>query len=115
MSENPNRGSSFEDFLKEEGILEASTTTAVKRVLAWQIEEAMRTQHLTKSAMAARMHTSRSQLERLLDPEKTGVSLETIQRAAAVVDRSALADQFPFCNTTPFSAYEKPTVVYRRS
>ena len=58
MPENPNRGSSFEDFLKEEGILEASTTTAVKRVLAWQIAEAMRTQHLTKSAMAARMHTS---------------------------------------------------------
>src|SRR5260370_7022134 len=87
MSENPNRGSSFEDVLKEEGILEASTTTAVKKVLAWQIEEAMRTQHLTKSAMAARMHTSRSQLERLLDPEKTGVSLETIQRAAAVVAR----------------------------
>jgi antitoxin HicB len=87
MPENPNRGSSFEDFLKEEGILEASTTTAVKRVLAWQIEQAMRTQHITKSAMAARMHTSRSQLERLLDPEKTGVSLETIQRAAAVVGR----------------------------
>ena len=85
MPEHPNRGSSFEDFLKEEGILEASTT--VKRVLAWQIAEAMRTQHLTKSAMAARMHTSRSQLERLLDPEKTGVSLETIQRAAAVVGR----------------------------
>src|SRR5206468_9967603 len=87
MPDNPNRGSSFEDFLKEEGILEASSTTAVKRVLAWQIAEAMRTQHLTKSAMAARMHTSRSQLERLLDPEKTGVSLETIQRAAAVVGR----------------------------
>src|SRR5205814_1823065 len=87
MPENPNRGSSFEDFLKEEGILEASTTSAVKKVLAWQIEQAMRTQHITKSAMAARMHTSRSQLERLLDPEKTGVSLETIQRAAAVVGR----------------------------
>ena len=78
---------SSEDFLKEEGILEASSTTAVKRVLAWQIAEAMRTQQLTRSAMAARMHTSRSQLERLLDPEKTGVSLETIQRAAAVVGR----------------------------
>ena len=87
MPENPNRGSSFEDFLKEEDILEASTTTAVKKVLAWQIEQAMRTQQITKSAMAALMHTSRSQLERLLDPEKTGVSLETIQRAAAVVGR----------------------------
>ena len=87
MPENPNRGSSFEDFLKEEGIFEVSTTAAVKKVLAWQIKEAMRTQHITKSAMAARMHTSRSQLERLLDPEKTGVTLETIQRAAAVVGR----------------------------
>ncbi len=92
MPENPNRGSSFEDFLKEdflkeEGILDASNAAAAKKVLAWQIEQAMRTQHITKSAMAARMHTSRSQLERLLDPEKTGVSLETIQRAAAVVGR----------------------------
>ena len=80
-------GSSFDDFLKEEGVYEETQAQAIKRVLAWQIEEAMRTQHLTKSAMAARMHTSRSQLERLLDPEKTGVSLETIQRAAAVVGR----------------------------
>ncbi len=87
MSENPNRGSSFEDFLKEEGILETATATAVKKVLAWQIGEAMRTQRLTKSAMAARMQTSRSQLERLLDPNKTGVSLETMQRAAAVVGK----------------------------
>lgn len=48
MPDNPHRGSSFEDVLKEEGILEASTTTAVKRVLAWQIAEAMRTQHLRR-------------------------------------------------------------------
>jgi hypothetical protein len=87
MPENPNRGSSFEDFLKEESILDASNAAAVKKVLAWQIEQAMHTQHITKSAMAARMHTSRSQLERLLDPEKTGVSLETMQRAAAVIGR----------------------------
>ena len=73
-----NRGSSFEDFLKEEGILDASNAAAVKKVLARQIAEAMRTQHITKSAMAARMHTSRSQLERPLDPEKTGISLETM-------------------------------------
>ena len=87
MPENPNRGSSFEDFLKEEGILDATNAAAVKKVLAWQIEQAMRAQHITKSAMAARMNTSRSQLERLLDPEKTGVSLETMQRAATVVGR----------------------------
>src|SRR2546429_7865228 len=87
MPEHPHRGSTFEDFMKEEGILEASSTTAVKRVLAWQIAEAMRTQHLTKSATAARLHTSRSQLERLLHPEKPGAALETIQRAAAVLGR----------------------------
>jgi hypothetical protein len=73
MSENPKRGSSFDDFLHEEGILAVSNATAVKRVLAWQIAEAMR--------------TSRSQLERLLDPERTGITLETIQRAAAAVGR----------------------------
>ena len=84
MSDNPHRGSSFEDFLKEEGLLDVSNATVVKRVLAWQIAEVMRTQHLTRSAMADRMRTSRSQLERLLDPEKTGVTLETIQRAAVV-------------------------------
>lgn len=87
MSDNPHRGSSFEDFLKEEGILDVSNATVVKRVLAWQIAEVMRTQHLTRPVMADRMRTSRSQLERLLDPEKTGVTLETIQRAAAVVGR----------------------------
>ena len=86
MPDNPNRGSSFEDFLKEEGILEASTTTAVKRVLAWQIAEAMRTQHLTKSAMAAHICAPADpNWKDCLNPENTGVSLKTIQRAAAVV------------------------------
>jgi antitoxin HicB len=87
MSENRNTGSSFDDFLKEEGIYEQCTATALKRVLAWQVEQEMRRQKITKSAMAVRMKTSRSQLDRLLDPEKTGVSLETMQRAAAVVGR----------------------------
>lgn len=87
MSDNPHRGSSFDDFLKEKGIYEKCTATALKRVLAWQVEQEMQRQKITKSAMAARMKTSRSQLDRLLDPEKTGVSLETMQRAAAVVGR----------------------------
>jgi antitoxin HicB len=64
-----------------------SNTSAEKRVLAWQIEQEMHRQHISKSAMADRMHTSRSQLDRLLDPESTGVSLETIHRAATVVGR----------------------------
>ena len=87
MAKNPHTGSSFDDFLKEEGIYEECTATALKRVLAWQVEQEMRRQKITKSAMAERMKTSRSQLDRLLDPERTGVSLETMQRAAAVVGR----------------------------
>jgi hypothetical protein len=87
MSKNPHTGSSFDDFLKEEGIYEECTAAALKRVLAWQVEQEMQRQKITKSAMAARMKTSRSQLDRLLDPEKTGVSLETMQRAAAVIGR----------------------------
>lgn len=86
-NENPHTGSSFDNFLKEEGIYEEVTVAALKKVLAWQIAEEMKRQHLSKVQMAARMHTSRSQLDRLLDEEKTGVTLETIQRAAAAVGR----------------------------
>jgi len=80
-------GSSFEDFLKEDGIYEEVTAHAEKRVLAWQIQQAMRAKKITKQKMAARMHTSRSQLDRLLDPENDKVSLETIHRAAAAVGK----------------------------
>ena len=87
MADNPHTGSSFDDWLKEEGIYEECTAAALKKVLAWQIEQEMAKRSLTKTAMAEHMHTSRSQLDRLLDPEKTGVSLETMQRAAAAVGR----------------------------
>src|SRR5215472_1098453 len=87
MSDNPHTGSSFDDFLKEEGIYEECTAAAMKRVLAWQVEQEMIRQKITKSVMAERMKTSRSQLDSLLDPEKTGVSLETMQRAATAVGR----------------------------
>ena len=80
-------GSSFEDFLKEEGIYEEVTAQAVKRVLAWQIEQAMRAEGITKKEMARRMRTSRSQLDRLLDPGNDKVLLATVQRAAAAVGR----------------------------
>ena len=84
---NPHTGSSFDDFLAEEGILEECTAVAIKRVLARQIEQEMKDRHLTKAAMAKRMETSRSQLDRLLNPENTGISLETMQRAASVIGR----------------------------
>jgi antitoxin HicB len=81
-------GSSFEEFLAEEGLLEGATERAVKRVLAWQIEKAMRRRRLTKMEMARRMRTSRAQLDRLLDPVNTSVTLRTMQRAAATVGKS---------------------------
>ncbi len=80
-------GSSFEGFLKEEGIYEAVTAIAEKRVIAWQIEEAMKAQKITKQKMAIRMNTSRTQVDRLLDPKNDKVSLETIHRAAAAVGK----------------------------
>ena len=84
---NPHIGSSFESFLDEEGILEECTATAIKRVLARQIERAMQERGLTKSAMAKAMRTSRPQLDRLLDPGNPSVTLDTLQRAAAAVGR----------------------------
>lgn len=80
-------GSSFDDFLEEEGELEDVTQVAIKRVLAWQIEQAMKEKKLTKVEMARRMQTSRSQLDRLLDPRKTHVKLDTMQRAAAAIGK----------------------------
>ena len=82
-----NIGSSFDDFLLEEGIYEAVTATAVKRVLARQIVQEMTNQHLSKTAMAKRMHTSRAALERLLDPESDAVTLNTLFKAATAIGR----------------------------
>ncbi len=84
---NPQIGGLFKDWLKEEGIHEEVTTGSVKRVLAWQLEQAMKDQNLSKSAMARRMDTSRPQLDRLLDPDNTGVTLDTLTKAAAAVGR----------------------------
>lgn len=84
---NPHRGSSFEDFLKEEGLHQAATAHALKRVLAWQIEQAMEAQGITKVEMAKRMGTSRAHLDRLLDPRNDRVQLDTMQRAAEAVGR----------------------------
>jgi len=80
-------GSSFDSFLEEEGIREEAEMLAIKRVLAWQLEQAMREQRKTKQAMAKELHTSRSQLDRLLDPQNVSVSLETITRAARVLGK----------------------------
>jgi antitoxin HicB len=82
---NKHIGSSFEEFLKEEGIYEETHGAAVKRVLAWQIQRAMKDQKISKNKMAKCMKTSRTQIERLLDPENDSVQLSTIQRAATII------------------------------
>jgi antitoxin HicB len=87
MTNNLHTGSSFDDFLTEEGHYDECSVIAIKRVLARQLVEEMKQKKITKTEMAAKMQTSRAQLDRLLDPEKTGVSLSTIQRAASVVGR----------------------------
>jgi antitoxin HicB len=80
-------GSTFDDFLREEGTYETTQAVAIKRVLAWQIEKAMKESHMTKAEMARRMETSRSQLDRLLDPGSNSVTLSTLDRAARVIGR----------------------------
>lgn len=80
-------GSTFDSFLDEEGIREEAEAVATKRVLAWELEQEMKKQQKTKQAMARELRTSRSQLDRLLDPRNTAVSLETITRAARVLGK----------------------------
>ena len=88
MSTNKGRiGSSFEDFLKEEGTYEETTAVAVKRVLAWQLERAMEEKHMSKNQMAKAMKTSRSQLDRILDPDNDRIQLDTVIKAARVLGR----------------------------
>ncbi len=85
-------GSKFDDFLKEEGIFETTSAAAIKKVLALQIEEEMQAQHLTKTAMAQRMHTSRAALNRLLDDKDTSLTLTTLASAAAALGKRVNVD-----------------------
>ena len=80
-------GSSFDSWLREEGIYEEVTATAIKRVLARQVEAAMKEKNFSKAEMARRMHTTRAALDRLLDPDNDAVTLTTLQKAAIVVGR----------------------------
>lgn len=87
-SSNPHRGSSFDAFLQEEGIADEVHAVAIKRVLAWQVQQAMELKRLTKSEMASRMKTSRAALDRLLDANNPSVTLDTIARAAGALGRT---------------------------
>ena len=79
-------GSSIDDFLKSEGIFEETQAEAIKEVVAWQLAEAMKEQKISKNKMATLMKTSRTQVDRLLDP-KNDITLSSLQRAAAMVGR----------------------------
>lgn len=81
-------GGAFEDYLAGQGTLEDTRTVAVKRILAWQLAQAMEKKQITKSSMARAMRTSRSQLDRILDPENDHVRLDTLAQAAKVLGLS---------------------------
>ena len=80
--------STLDGLLKDDGKLEEFQATAIKEVLAWQITEAMKAKNISRKSLAERMHTSRSQISRLLDPKDGNVTLSTLQRAAKMVGRS---------------------------
>jgi predicted XRE-type DNA-binding protein len=84
---NLHTGSRFDDFLKEEGIFEEVQAKAIKRALAEQLEESMHSAKLSKLEMARKMATSRSQLDRILDPENVSVQLDTLIKAARAVGK----------------------------
>ena len=94
VRKNPKRtdhsGSTFDNFLEQEGIREEVEAVAIKRVLAWQLSQAMQEQQKTKQAMAKQLHTSRSQLDRLLDPQNVSVTLDTITRAARALGKRVI-------------------------
>ena len=82
-----NIGVSFDRFLDDEGIREHVEDVAIKRVIAFQIQEAMEKQNLTKTELARKMNTSRSALNRLLDPEDEAITFKTLKKAAKVLDK----------------------------
>jgi DNA-binding phage protein len=87
MARNKHRGSTLDSFLAQEGVLEEFQAKAVKEVVAWQLAEAMRERKLSKNQLAKQMGTSRTQVDRVLDPQSGNVTLETLQRAAQLVGR----------------------------
>lgn len=85
-------GSDFDEFLAGEGILEEVTARAHKRLLALQLQDVMEATQLTKTELAERMQTSRSQLDRLLDPDNTSVTLDSLERLARAVGKRLVVE-----------------------
>lgn len=85
--EHKNIGTDFDDFLNDEGLLADAEAMAIKRVIAFQVDALMKERRISKSSMAKQMNTSRSSLDRLLDPKNTSITLQTLERAAHVIGK----------------------------
>jgi len=84
---NPHLGTNFDDFLNEEGNLAEVEAVAIKRVIAFKIEQMMQRNHLSKTALAKKMCTSRSALDKLLDPNNCSITLQTLEKAALALGK----------------------------
>ena len=96
MADNKHRGSTLDEFLASEDVLEEFQARAIKEVVAWQLAEAMRERKLSKNQLARQMHTSRTQVDRVLDPDAGNVTIETLQRAAELVGRRVKIELIEF-------------------
>ncbi|TPE54936.1 Fis family transcriptional regulator [Maribrevibacterium harenarium] len=85
---NSHIGSSFDDFLEETGVLAETNAVAIKRVIAWEIQQKLEQEHLSKTKMAQMMNTSRAALDRLLDPNNTSITLHTLDNAAKALGKT---------------------------
>ncbi len=87
MKKNQHRGPTLDSFLIEEGLHDGLKTIVAKEAIAWQLQQAMKAKHISKKRLAEMMDTSRTQVDRILDPKAGNVTLETLQRAAKIVGR----------------------------
>jgi DNA-binding phage protein len=85
---NQHTGSNFDDFLEEEGIIEEASAKAHKRLLALQIADIMKTENMTKTSLANKLQTSRSQLDRILSPDNTAITIDVLERLARAVGKT---------------------------
>jgi antitoxin HicB len=89
---NPHIGSSFDDFLEEENLLAEANEIAIKRVIAWQLQQEIESKNMTKTSVAKAMGTSRAAVDRLLDPNNTSITLLTLSKAARILGKSIKID-----------------------
>jgi antitoxin HicB len=89
---NPHLGSSFDDFLDEESLLAEAKEIAIKRVIAWQLQQEIASKNMTKTSVAKAMGTSRAAVDRLLDPDNTSITLLTLSKAAKILGKSIKID-----------------------